>query len=254
MKRVTFFPIALVAGLIACGCNKTPTAPTTTDIPYSASQVFAGTLTVQGSSSTVFSVQAASTATITLASLTSASTGTILSVPVTVGIAPATATECAPASPVTVAPALTAQITNALSAGSYCVIIRDAGNLSEDTNFAIRVNQDAVVTSGAATSKTDAFSGFATALDSAWQSFTVTQSGQVTVTLSSLSQAGAIGLGLGINGVSSTACTLNTALITAPGSSPQITSTVSPGTYCVKIYNVGQIVGPVSYAVSIVHP
>jgi hypothetical protein len=106
-----------------------------------------------------------------------------------------------------------------------------------------------------ATGTTEMFSGSLAQQSSRIYTFTVTQAGAVSVTLASLSPAAAaVGLGIGTpNGT--TSCTLTSSNPTAmAGSTPQITVTENPGSYCVEIYDVGNLTGASTFSVTIVHP
>ena len=63
-----------------------------------------------------------------------------------------------------------------------------------------------------------------------------------------------VGLGLGTpNGT--TSCTLTSANPTATaGATAQITVTETPGSYCVDIYDVGNLTAGTNFAVSIAYP
>jgi hypothetical protein len=74
-----------------------------------------------------------------LASLTLANTGPTLSVPVNLGLGVPAGIGCGVTQSVTVGPALTPQIAVTLDPGIYCVNIQDAGNLTSQVNFAIRI-------------------------------------------------------------------------------------------------------------------
>jgi hypothetical protein len=43
-------------------------------------------------------------------------------------------------------------------------------------------------------------------------------------------------------------------LKTAAGAAPQITSSAEAGTYCVKIYDVGNLTRSTSFSVTVAHP
>ena len=84
--------------------------------------------------------------------------------------------------------------------------------------------------------------------------FTTTQAGTVNVTLATMSPSVAMGLGIGTpNGT--TACTLTSSNTSAmAGSSPQLTVTEQPGSYCVSVYDVGNLTGVATFTVTVAHP
>lgn len=78
---------------------------------------------------------------------------------------------------------------------------------------------------------------------SAWKGFTTTSAGTVSVQLTSVSQ-GAVVMGLGLGTVSGTTCNITQSIETAPNStatSPQISTTLAAGTYCVKVSDIGNL-------------
>jgi hypothetical protein len=104
------------------------------------------------------------------------------------------------------------------------------------------------------TNTTETFTGTLAVQSSNLFSFTVAQAGTVSLTLSTLSATGPVGLGVGTpNGA--TACTLTSSNSTAlAGPTPQIMVTENPGTYCVSVYDVGNLTGPAAFSITVVHP
>jgi hypothetical protein len=101
---------------------------------------------------------------------------------------------------------------------------------------------------------TETFGGTVGVQGSSRSTFTVAQQGTVTVTLSALSPSVAMGLGIGTpNGT--TACAMTSSTTSAlPGSTPQLTVTEPAGSYCVSVYDVGNVTGTVTYSVIVAHP
>jgi hypothetical protein len=102
-------------------------------------------------------------------------------------------------------------------------------------------------------------------LQTSSNSFTVGQGGgTVSVTLTSATEtlpSGAgllanVTMGLAVGSSSISGCTaLTNAYTTAqPGASPQLSGSLSAGTYCVIVSDVTNQLGPVAYAVSVAHP
>jgi hypothetical protein len=82
---------------------------------------------------------------------------------------------------------------------------------------------------------------------------TVTQTGPVTVTLTTMSPSVAMGLGIG-TASGTTGCTLtssNTSVLA--GSVPQLTVTEPAGTYCISLYDVGNLTGTATFTVTVSH-
>ncbi len=91
---------------------------------------------------------------------------------------------------------------------------------------------------------------------SAWRSFAVPTAGSVKVQLTSVSQANAV-VGLGIGTVNGANCALSQSLQTAANSaadSPQITTTLGVGTYCVQVSDIGNLTTIVDFTVLITTP
>jgi hypothetical protein len=101
-------------------------------------------------------------------------------------------------------------------------------------------------------------------LQSSYNPFSVAQSGgTVSVTLTSAVETlpgGAlltsVTMGLGIGTISTDTCTLLTNAFTTAqaGSAAQLTGNLNAGAYCVKVSDVSNQFGPVSYAVAVTHP
>ena len=87
------------------------------------------------------------------------------------------------------------------------------------------------------------------------QSFTVSNSGFVTANLVSTSPSPAIVVGLGVGiPLAAGTCSLSSSVNTAAGPNPQLVVAVDSGSYCVEIFDNGNITGPVSFVINIVHP
>ena len=91
---------------------------------------------------------------------------------------------------------------------------------------------------------------------SSFYSFAVNDYGTVNVTLTAVSGVDdpsvAIGLGLGVP--SGFGCAPSSATTTAAGSTPQITNTYEVGVYCLRVYDVGNLTGPLTFDVTVAHP
>ena len=111
--------------------------------------------------------------------------------------------------------------------------------------------------SGSPTSSTvDTFAGTLALKGSNIFTFTVPQAGPVSVTLATLSGAPPSGVGLGLGTPSgTTACTLTTSTSTAsPGASAQISVSLAAGTFCVELFDVGNLASPASFTIQVNHP
>jgi len=91
---------------------------------------------------------------------------------------------------------------------------------------------------------------------SAWRSFTVTTAGTVDLQLTAVSQADAV-MGLGLGTVSGTTCVISQSVQTAANSTasaPQISTTLAAGTYCVKLYDIGNLTSITDFVITITMP
>jgi hypothetical protein len=85
--------------------------------------------------------------------------------------------------------------------------------------------------------------------------FSVSQTGPVSVTLVALSPTPTAAMGLGIgtpNGTSG--CTLTTSTSNAiAGLAAQLSVTANPGNFCVSVYDVGNLTSAAAYSVTVTH-
>ena len=88
--------------------------------------------------------------------------------------------------------------------------------------------------------------------------FNIAANGTVNVTLNSVAGTGVpstVQLGLGIgqpSGIDCATTTTVTAGVTA--AAPQTTGTFGPGTFCVRVFDVGNLFGPAAFNITIAHP
>jgi hypothetical protein len=103
------------------------------------------------------------------------------------------------------------------------------------------------------------FSGSLAAQGSRFYSFQLLRAGIVDFTLVSVTgdvrgSTLATVLGLGSGRPNGTDCELTTSTSAAPGLTSQFSVALAPGTYCVKIFDIGNLTTTVNFAVRIVHP
>jgi hypothetical protein len=100
----------------------------------------------------------------------------------------------------------------------------------------------------------ETFPGTLLALGANEHSFTVNQIGQLQVTLLSVNPSAAVGLGVGTPSASTGTCLVlnNMTVVAGPGVQLSGTATVT-GTFCVEVYDVGNLVEPVNYTVTVLH-
>jgi hypothetical protein len=126
-------------GLLTSACGNdtsSTTAPTTTG---PSTEVFSGTLAVQGSSFYSFTVVTSGQVSITLASLVVTPPGPALKNVVGLGVGTPLETECSVTNSVPATPGLTAQLVSSLTPAIYCVRVYDLGSLALPVNFSIRI-------------------------------------------------------------------------------------------------------------------
>lgn len=116
----------------------------------------------------------------------------------------------------------------------------------------------ALTTPSNAVQVTDNFTGTVAVGGSDIHNFTVTTSGQpITVTMTAAGPPATITMGIGVGQMSGDTCSI----FSAPGASaslpasttPQLNGTISAGTYCVAVFDVGNQAAPVDYALTVVH-
>ena len=110
----------------------------------------------------------------------------------------------------------------------------------------------------AAPTVTESFTGTLPVGGFKFFTFTIAANGTVNVTLNSVIGAGVpatVQVGLGIGQPSGIDCAA-TVTVTAGANSakPQQTGTFGPGTFCVRVFDVGNLFGPAAFSITIAHP
>jgi hypothetical protein len=79
--------------------------------------------------------------------------------------------------------------------------------------------------------------------------------GQVSVILTAAGPPSTIYMGVGVGTYSSPTCTLLTggSVVTAAGTTAQLSGAAAAGSYCVMVYDVGNQTAPVTYSVTVNH-
>jgi hypothetical protein len=113
-------------------------------------------------------------------------------------------------------------------------------------------------TTVAAPTVTESFTGTLPVGGFKFYTFNIAVNGTVNVTLNSVSGASVpstVQVGLGIGQPSGIDCAA-TATVTAGANfaKPQQTGTFGPGTFCVRVFDVGNLFGPAAFSVTIAHP
>jgi len=101
------------------------------------------------------------------------------------------------------------------------------------------------------TTVTESFAGAVSAQGKSVATFTVTQSGQLTVTLSAVTPATTLGIGYGTP--TGTTCNLTSSNTATAGAGAQISVTVPAGTYCVSVYDTGLVTATTTFNLTVSH-
>lgn len=110
----------------------------------------------------------------------------------------------------------------------------------------------------AAPTVTEQFNGTLPVGGFRFYSFNIAANGTVNVTLRSVTGTNVpstIQVGLGIGQPSGTDCSATiTATAASTFAAPQATGTFGPGLFCVKVFDVGNLAAPATFAITIAHP
>jgi hypothetical protein len=99
---------------------------------------------------------------------------------------------------------------------------------------------------------TDTFTGTVGVQSSDSHTFAVLQVGGVKVILSDVSPGAAVGLGLGTPSTGS--CLVLNSITAVPNPTAQLSGTATvTGNFCVSVFDVGNLVEPVTYTVTVFH-
>jgi hypothetical protein len=131
------------AGVVCAACSNEPVTPTSPSTPAAAvdatTRLFTGTLGPGGSAFYSFSVPQASGVFLTLASATPVNARGAAPIALDLGLGVPRGTGCALTAAVVVEADLAAQIREWRPAGVHCVAVADAGTLSGEVAFAVRI-------------------------------------------------------------------------------------------------------------------
>jgi hypothetical protein len=105
------------------------------------------------------------------------------------------------------------------------------------------------------TSVSETFNGTLAADASVQFPFNVSTTGSIAATLTSLTPQSTITVGFGIGQPSSGSCLLLTGAYSETEKVGQtISGTIAPGSYCVLIYDIGNIQGSDDFVITVAHP
>ena len=63
-----------------------------------------------------------------------------------------------------------------------------------------------------------------------------------------------VGLGIGVPTTGLAKCALSSSIRTASGATPQISTSVDAGQYCVTVFDLGTLRDPIDFSVTLVYP
>jgi hypothetical protein len=100
---------------------------------------------------------------------------------------------------------------------------------------------------------TETFNGTLAPRSGSWHTFTVTAAGSIDVTLTTLTAPANTAVGVGIGTTPTNGCDVQ-AWNNASVQGTLITAPINAGTFCVMVYDVGNLTGDVTYTVTVIHP
>jgi hypothetical protein len=102
---------------------------------------------------------------------------------------------------------------------------------------------------------TETFTGVLQPQASVVHGFTVQQAGTLDMTLTSLSPLTSITVGFGVGLPSGTAgCDLQLGYTESARVGATLSGAIDPGSYCVALYDVGNVSQAVTYTITVIHP
>jgi len=104
------------------------------------------------------------------------------------------------------------------------------------------------------TTTTDTFTGTLAPQGTSSHEFSAQRAGFMTLTVVSLDPLPEITIGVGLGAPSESGCTLQLKNDAARAGSILSASITTPGSYCVAIYDVGNVTEDVSYSIQLIHP
>lgn len=132
-------PALLVALIVTTGCGSASTTPTTTTEPASVTQVFTGTLGLNGSAFYSFTTTQQGTISFQLKKLQR--NGVDIAETITLGLGGPRNTDCLTSSSITVGASDTVLLGASQSPGTYCVRVWDAAILTAPATFSVNINR-----------------------------------------------------------------------------------------------------------------
>ena len=132
-----------------------------------------------------------------------------------------------------------------------------AGCADKTTSPSSTSTTTTTTTTVASPTATELFAGRIPVGGSTFYSFSVVENGTVNVTLADVGGANVpstIWLGLGLGTPSGEDCATSSTVNTAATGAVQLTGTYAPGVYCVRVWDIGNLVAVAAFNVTIAHP
>ena len=143
----------------------------------------------------------------------------------------------------------TAALLGVILLGSAC---------SHNSTTAPSASTTTTATAAATPTVSESFNGTLPVGGFKFYSFNIAASGTVNVTINKVSGASVpstvqVGVGIGTPSGIDCAATI-TAIAGSNSTAPQATGTFGPGLFCVRVYDVGNLFAPATFAITIAHP
>lgn len=142
-------------------------------------------------------------------------------------------------------------MTRALLLVAIATAAAGCANSSSDSSSGLTA-----LTSPSAVQVTDNFTGTVAVNASDAHTFTVTTGNQaITVTMTAAGPPPTISMGIGLGQMAGDTCSIlsGASAVLPAGTTPQLAGTIAAGSYCVAVFDVGNQLGSVDYALTVVH-
>ena len=150
-------------------------------------------------------------------------------------------------------PRFSAVVRRYMLAGTHCVGVSDKRGMAQQVGVVLRVDSPPVLrVSG--TPGTENFSSTITVQGRVSRSFDVSESGNASVSVASVSPSNAmVGVGIGVFDLNGAGCIISRTSTARPGD-PPFTVPVAPGFYCAALYDIGNFTSNQTFSLNVTHP
>jgi len=108
------------------------------------------------------------------------------------------------------------------------------------------------ITTPATSPQTEPFNSLLAVGGTSARTFVVPQAGGYSITLTGAPAP--VGMSVGIPEFGTTGCLPMSSLTATANTGAQFSGSIDPGTYCLRVFDVGGIAAPISFTINIVHP